>query len=139
MILVDTNVLSEPTKPIPNGRVLAWLDRQPREALFLASTSFAEWLAGIESLPAARRVQELSVTFEALIQELFPNRILSFDGRAAVAYASLIVEARRDGYAISIADGQIAAIAAVHGFTVATRDVAPFQAAGVPVLKPWKE
>ena len=138
MILVDTNVLSEPTKPIPNGRVLAWLDRQPREALFLASTSFAEWLAGIESLPAARRRQELSVTFEALIQELFPNRILSFDGRAAVAYASLIAEARRDGYAISIADGQIAAIAAVHGFTVATRDVAPFQAAGVPVLNPWE-
>jgi predicted nucleic acid-binding protein len=138
MILVDTNVISEPTKPTPNLRVLAWLDRQPRETLFLAATSFAESLAGIASLPVGRRRQDLSDTFDALIHKLFSNRILSFDDQSAVAYASVIADARVRGYTISIADGQIAAIASVHGFTVATRDVAPFLAAGIPVLNPWE-
>ena len=138
MILVDTNVLSEPTKPVPNALVLSWLDRQPRQSLFLAATSFAESLAGIASLPSGRRREELSATFEILIHKLFPNRILPFDDQSAAAYATLIANARRRGYNISVADGQIAAIAAVHGFTVATRDVAPFQAAGVPVLNPWE-
>jgi predicted nucleic acid-binding protein len=137
MILVDTNVLSEPAKPIPNGRVLAWLNSQPGETLFLAATSFAESLAGIAALPAGRRKQHLSATFDKLIHDLFPNRILPFDDQAAIAYASVIARARTRGSTISIADGQIAAIAAVHGFTVATRDTVPFLAAGVPVLNPW--
>ncbi len=138
MILVDTNVVSEPTKPVPNGRVLAWLDRQPRETLFLAATSFAESLAGIASLPAGRRKHHLAATFDKLIHELFSNRILPFDDQAATAYASVIADARNKGYTISIADGQIAAIAAAHGFTVATREVEPFVAAGIPVLNPWE-
>jgi predicted nucleic acid-binding protein len=53
-------------------------------------------------------------------------------------YASRVSSARAASEAISMADDQIAAIAAVHGFMVATRDVAPFVAAGVPVVNPWE-
>jgi len=66
------------------------------------------------------------------------NRILPFDERAAIAYAPLVTRARAVGKIISVADGQIAAIAAVHGFAVATRDTTPFVSAGVPVVNPWK-
>ena len=55
-----------------------------------------------------------------------------------MAYAVLVSRAMAKGLAISVADGQIAAIAAVHGFTVATGDTAPFLAAGVPVVNPWE-
>jgi len=71
--------------------------------------------------------------------KLFKNRILPFDERAAIAYAPVVTRARTAGKIISVADGQIAAIAAVHGFAVATRDTTPFVSAGVPVINPWKD
>ena len=137
MILIDTNVLSEPTKPKADSLVLEWLDRQAPGALYLSATSFAESLAGIERLPSGRCKQQLSSTFNALLHRLFENRILPFDDRAAIAYSTIVSRASSHGYAISIADGQIAAIAAVHGFTVATRDTVPFEAARIPILNPW--
>ena len=69
---------------------------------------------------------------------LFGPRILPFDQEAASIYAKLFVRARAAGHAITFADGQIAAIAAAHGFIVATRDTVPFAAAGVPVIDPWE-
>jgi len=73
-----------------------------------------------------------------LLTNLFEERILSFDQSAAIAYAPIIAKARAAGLTISMADGQIAAIATNKGFTIATRNTAPFQAAGVPVINPWK-
>jgi predicted nucleic acid-binding protein len=73
-----------------------------------------------------------------LLAMLFGARILPFDEQAAMMYAGRVSRARAAGRAISTADGQIAAIAAVHGFSVAARDSAPFVAAGVPVVKPWE-
>ena len=70
---------------------------------------------------------------------LFGTRILSFDQQAAIAYAPLVIRARTSGCIISVADGQIAAIATAYGFTIATRDIVPFVAAGVPVINPWEQ
>ena len=73
-----------------------------------------------------------------LLDRLFGERFLDFDREAVVAYALLVSRATAKGVAISVADCQIAAIAAVHGFAVATRDAAPFITAGVPVVNPWE-
>jgi predicted nucleic acid-binding protein len=73
-----------------------------------------------------------------LLEGLFEERFLDFDREAAMAYSVLVSRALAKGFTISVADGQIAAIAAVHGFAVATRDTAPFLAAGVPVINPWE-
>jgi hypothetical protein len=73
-----------------------------------------------------------------LLERLFVTRFLEFDGEAAIAFALLGSRAAAKGYSISVADCQIAAIAAVHGFAVATRDTAPFLAVGVPVVNPWE-
>lgn len=80
----------------------------------------------------------MSLLVGELLSTLFGTRILPFDQQAATLYASRVGSARAAGKAISMADGQVAAIAAVHGFTVATRDTAPFVAAGVPVVNPWE-
>lgn len=138
MIILDTNVVSEPTKPLAAHAVVHWLDRQKPQTLYLTSPVLAELLVGIETLPLGKRRQGLSEALEALIRRLFGNRILPYDEAAARRYAALMQRARSGGYIISLGDGQIAAIAAVHGFTVATRDTAPFIAAGVPVLNPWE-
>ena len=137
MIVLDTNVVSEPIRPKGNPAVLAWLDRQAAETLFLTSTSLAELMTGIALLPEGRRKDWLNSTLGDLLAKLFGRRILPFDQQAAMAYAGLFSRARLAGRAISVADCQIAAIAQTQGFTVATRDTAPFVATGVPVINPW--
>ena len=138
MILLDTNVVSEPMKAIAHPGVQAWLDRQSAETLFLSTVSLAELLLGIEILPVGKRREGLGAALSELVTSLFGDRVLSFDRPAAMAYAPLVGRARAAGTSISLADGQIAAIALAHGFTVATRDTAPFVAAGVPVINPWQ-
>ncbi len=114
-----------------------WLDRQARETLYLTSTSLAELLVGVETMPVGRRRQGLAADLNSLLERFFGPRILPFEQQAAVVYAQLVSRARANGHVRSVADAQIAAIAEVHGFLLATRDVAPFAAAGVRLINPW--
>lgn len=139
MIILDTNVVSEPLKPNGNPAVEAWLDQQAAETLYLTTTSLSELLVGIEALPTGKRKKGLATALGELVLRLFEARILPFDQQAAIAYAPLVSRARAGGLSISVADGQIAAIAAVHGFAVATRDSKPFVATGIHVINPWQE
>ena len=138
MIILDTNVISEPLRPAPDRLVTAWLDRQATETLFLTSTSLSELLVGLELLPPGKRRNGLTAAMSELLLTVFAHRILPFDEKAARAYAPTMVRAQSAGHTISVGDGQIAAIAATHGFSVATRDTRPFAAAGAPVINPWK-
>lgn len=137
MILLDTNVVSEPLRTRPDPAVVAWFDVQLAETLFLSAISVAELGLGVERLPAGRRRQMLATGLGAALAELFGARILAFDEQAAWEYARLVARARAAGRSVSIADGQIAAIASVHGFAVATRDQTPFAACGLIVVNPW--
>lgn len=138
MIVLDTNVISEPMKANGSPAVLAWLDQQAPETLYLTAVNLAELLVGIAILPQGRRKRGLDAALAELISRLFGDRVLSFDEAAAKVYALLIERAQAGGHTITVSDGQIAAIAAVHGFAVATRDTGPFMAAGVPVISPWE-
>lgn len=137
MILLDTNVVSEPLRPAPDVRVIEWIDAQPLETLFLSAITVAELRAGLALLPAGKRRTGLQQNLEKRVLPLFAGRVLPFDLACTQAYAALLTKARTAGLAIATADGYIAAIAAANGFTVATRDTGPFQAAGVAVIDPW--
>lgn len=138
MIILDTDVVSEPMKPDGHRGVQAWVDEQIAETLYLTSISLSELLLGVEFLPDGKRKVGLVGALGELLTTLFGARVLPFDQHAATMYAGLVSRARAAGRAISMADGQIAAIAAAHGFTVATRDAGPFLAAAVPVVNPWE-
>jgi predicted nucleic acid-binding protein len=137
MIVLDTNVIAEAMKGEPNPAVRAWLDEQAAETLYMSSVTLAELLFGIGALPAGRRKDALTRTLDGLL-ELFGARVLAFDTDAARHYAALAVTAHAAGKGFPTPDGYIAAIANARGFTVATRDVAPFQEAGVNVINPWE-
>ena len=137
MIVLDTNVVSEAMKPKPDPAVLAWLNDQAAETLYISSVTVAELLFGIKSLPAGKRKDMLNQALDGLMQ-LFRNRVLSFDIDAARRYADLAVEAKTSGQGFPTPDGYIAAIAASREFSVASRDTAPFEAARVPVINPWE-
>jgi hypothetical protein len=138
MIVLDTNVISEPLKPRSDQAVIRWLDLQHPETLYLTAITLSEVLIGIALLPAGKRKRGMEAAAQSLLEKLFAGRFLSFEREAAVAFARLGSRAAAKGYAISTADCQIAAIAAVHGFAVATRDTTPFRAAGVHVIDPWE-
>jgi predicted nucleic acid-binding protein len=138
MIVLDTNVISEPLKPLADPAVLRWLDSQDPEMLYLTATNLAEILIGIALPPVGKRKRGMEQAIQSLLTKLFAGRILSFDREAAIAFALLGSRAAAKGYSISVADCQIASIAAVHGFTIATRDTSSFLAAGVPIVNPWE-
>lgn len=137
MIVLDTNVISEALKPVQEKRVLDWLNSQLASSLYTTSVTLAEMLIGIELLPEGRRKASLSAMLAELSERLFSGRILPFDQSVAKTMAEVNKRAVSSGHNILFADCQIAAIAVFHGFAVATRDEAPFRAAGVTVINPW--
>lgn len=139
MILVDTNVVSEPLRRRPEPRVTEWIDGQPLETLYLSTVTVAELRFGAASLPAGRLRDLLNEKLERSILPLFAGRVLPFDLPATEAYAVLMARTRRNGVAVSISDGYIAAIAGANGMMVATRDRMPFEAAGLRVIDPWND
>ena len=137
MIVLDTNVVSEAMKPEPHPVVRAWLNDQVAETLYLSSVTLAELLFGIGTLPASKRKDMLTQALDGLMG-LFRDRVLPFDTYAAWRYAELAVTARAGGRGFPTPDGYIAAIAASRGFIVASRDAAPYKAAGVSIIDPWE-
>jgi hypothetical protein len=137
MILVDTNVISEPWKPAPDPRVLAWIDAQTIDTLYLSAVTVAELRFGIAAMPAGKRRHTLHRRLEQDVLPLFAGRVLAFDLDASSAYAALMVGAKETGRAIGTADAYIVATAVAHKFMVATRDTTPFDAAGLRTINPW--
>jgi len=138
VILLDTNVLSEPLRASPNQGVVDWIDLQVVGTLFLASVTVAELRYGIACMPKGKRRDVLHQAFEGKVLPLFTGRVLAFDLEATKVYAEVMSDARAQGQAIAVADGLIASTAKTHGMSVATRDTQPFEFAGVTVINPWR-
>lgn len=137
MILIDTNVISELWKVVPNPDVLAWLDAQSVETLYLSAVTVAELRFGLATMPEGKRRAIYQDRLEKEVLPMFTGRVLPFDLAASSAYADLMARAMAAGLAIGKADGYIAATASASGFMVATRDMSPFEAAGLQVVNPW--
>ena len=139
MIILDTNVISETQRLVPNPKVLAWLNAQTSSNLYLTAISVGELTFGVHCLDPGVRFQRLLNSITTIIEDDFRGRILSFNNAAARMYGQQIGQARRTGITISQADGQIAAIAMVNrGAVIASRDWNPFHALGMAVVNPWE-
>lgn len=133
MYLVDTNVLSELAKPRPSSAVLRWFAHQ--DQISLSVVSLEELAYGVARAPASRRS-----TLISWLKELVDSVELVLDVSSAIAIASGDLRATRDnvGRPVAQADMLIAATALVHGFTLATRNVADFEGCGISVLDPFR-
>jgi predicted nucleic acid-binding protein len=138
MILIDTNVISELWKAEPDPNVLAWIDAQTIETLYLSAVTVAELRFGLATMPEGRRRAIYQERLEKEVLPMFAGRVLPFDLNASQAYADLMARARAGGKAIGKADGYIAATATTCGLMVATRDISPFEAAGLKIFNPWE-
>ena len=135
--ILDTNVISELTNPVPDPVVLAWWNRQRLTDMFTTTITEAELRYGLAIMPAGRSRNNLTVEVENFLALEVAGRILSFDRAAARAYAIIYADRRLRGRPTSPSDCQIAAIALVHGMAVATRNTSDFTDCGVDLINPW--
>jgi len=138
MIILDTNVISEVMRPAPESRVMRWFDAQAAEDLHITAVTVAEILYGIELVSTSRRRDVLRAGVEKMLSELFADRILTFEDRSARVFSQIASSRRRQGKPITESDAQVAAIARVHGATLATRNPYAFEGCGVRLVNPWE-
>lgn len=132
--LVDANVLSEATKPVPSPPVLAWL-RAHESDLAIDSIVLAELRFGFLTLPTGRKRTRLEQWFDRRVDTLV---CLPWDAAVALRWAELLADLHRRGERLPRLDSMIAATALAHGLTVSTRNVADFRRTGVPVVNPFE-
>lgn len=137
MIILDTNVLSAVMCAEPDPRVVAWLDSQPSESIWLTTITVFETRMGLALLPASRRRRSLEQSFVLLLLEDLEHRVLDFDSDAAVAAAAIAAKREKAGKPVDIRDTAIAGIARARKATIATRNVRHFDDLDIPVVNPW--
>lgn len=135
MIVVDTNVISQPLREDGERRVIDWLDQHDKDVRIPAQ-AIAELVYGCEKLEFGRKRTELHNTMFALLTR-YRDRILAFDRAAAEAHGWLFARLQRQGKTPPFADSQIAAIAISRGAKVATRNIDDFEPSGVELINPW--
>jgi len=131
--LVDANVLSEPTKPVPISKVVDWL-RANEENLVVDSIILGELCVGIFALPRGRKRTQLERWFGDVVQTI---DCLPWDATISRRWAKLVVDLKQQGNELPLLDSMIAATALQHDLTVATRNTRDFNKTGVKVLDPF--
>lgn len=136
MIVLDTNVLSALMRDVPEKEIEDWLDRQPRTSIWTASITVFELYFGLQIMAAGRRRSALGEKFKLLISK-FDGRIASLDSDAAQRTAELMATRQKQGNPRDLRDTMIAGIVLARRATLATRNIAHFKDAGVPLINPW--
>ena len=138
MIVLDTNVLSETLKPLPNAAVVAWMAAQPRSTLFTTTVVEAEILYGVAVLADGARKTQLQAALKAIFTEYLSGQVIPFDRDCAEAYAAIAANRKNLGQPISQFDAMIAAATASRGATLATRNLRDFADCGIRLINPWE-
>jgi len=137
-LLLDTNVLSEVTRPRPDRRVLEWLDGLDEDRCFISVVSIAEIRRGVALMDAGRKREALAEWLAVDLPQRFDQRVIPVDAPAALAWGDLMALAKQRGRGLASMDGLIGATAIAHNLTLATRNTKDFDGFGLEIIDPWK-
>lgn len=137
--LLDTNVLSEATKPQPDARAAAWLRARSALTLFVSIVSIAEIRKGILLLPEGKKRRNLEGWLGSKLLPAFSGRVIPLGEAEMNEWAAMQASAERSAHRLPVVDSLIAATARCHGLILATRNLHDFRHCGIPVLDPWAE
>ena len=135
--LLDTNVVSEWTRPRPDTGVVRWLAEADEDRVFISVVTLAELRHGIERLPAGARRDRLALWLTEQVPARFEARVLPVDAETAHCWGRVMARAQAAGRPIGTMDAFIAATAERHDLVLVTRNVSDFAAAGIRLLNPW--
>jgi toxin FitB len=136
--LLDTNVISEWTRPRPDAGVVAWLDAADEDTLHLSVLAFAEIRLGIELLPDGPKRRRISTWLDDDLAARFEGRIIDIDRAIGEAWAAIVARGRARDAPPPVLDAFLAATALVHGMTLVTRNERDLAGLDVPILNPWQ-
>ncbi|WP_019171819.1 type II toxin-antitoxin system VapC family toxin [Pseudaminobacter salicylatoxidans] len=136
-LLLDTNVLSEVTKPSPDTYVLEWLHRLDEDRTFISVVSIAEIRRGVALMDKGRRRDALTEWLARELPQRFEQRVLPVDEAVALAWGDLMGVTKRRGRGLSSMDGLIGATAIAQGLTLATRNIKDFDGFDIDLYNPW--
>ena len=136
--LLDTNVVSEWTRPRPDPAVVAWLETADEDTLYLSVLAFAEIRLGIELLPHGQKRRRINAWLDDDLAARFQGRIIDIDRAIAEAWAAIVARGRARGAAPPILDAFMAATALVHQLMLVTRNERDLAGLDVPILNPWR-
>jgi len=136
--LLDTNVISELIKPLPEANVTTWIERIDESLLYLSVLTLGEIRRGIAVLPQSRRRAILEAWLDKELRARFEDRILAIDLEVADRWGLLTAAARTNGIVLPVIDGLLAATALEHNLTLVTRDTGQIPSMGVAVFNPWE-
>ena len=139
MIILDTNVLSAMMQARPDPQVVAWLDSQAAQTIWLSTLTLFEARYGLAVLPEGQRKTHLQEQLERLLHDDFENRVLPFDAGAASQAAVLAAQRKARGRPVDMRDTFIAGIALARRASIATRNTRHFDDLSVTVVNPWGE
>lgn len=137
MFLLDTNIVSEWTKPRPSPRLTAWLDAQVETDLFLSVITFAELRRESALLAPGRKREALTKWIDGALTARFEGRVLDVDRAVCDVWGELLAHARRRGHGLGVMDGFVAATALANGLTLVTRNVSDFASLDLSLLNPF--
>jgi toxin FitB len=138
LIVLDTNVVSELLRSVPDPAVLRWAEGFAREDLVTTAVTEAELRYGIAVMPLGARRTRLATSLDAIWLDWLGRQVLSFEGRSASPFATFAALRRQTGRPVGVADAMIAAIALANGArAIATRDLGDFDGCGVALVNPW--
>jgi len=135
--LLDTNVISELIRPIPNANLLNWLSEREEETLYLSVITIAETMRGVSKLDDGNKKTRLLDWIKKDISKRFSGRILDFDKKCAFLWGKWQGEGDRVGTPYAIMDAQIAAISEKFGLTLITRNTKDFSNFPIKIFNPW--
>ena len=137
-MILDTNVVSEIMRPVPDPRVIAWFREKAGQQLYLTAITEAELLYGVGLMPPGKRRIEYTETIKRILSMELRTPVLPFESADASFFAMVAVWRRQAGRPVAELDAQIAAIALRRGLPIATRNVRDFEGCGVTLINPWE-
>ena len=135
--LIDTNVISELTRPNPDPRVVSFLHETDEDRLFVSVITLGELRRGVALKADGRAKSALDDWLRGDLRERFAGRILDVTAEIADMWGDLMATARRQGSVLHAMDGFLAATARVHGKTLVTRNVKDFAPFEISLFNPW--
>lgn len=135
--LIDTCVISELVKPVPNTRITNWLQSAPSDALFLSVLTIGEIRKGLVKLPDSKKKEKLSLWLNSLLKD-YNERIIPIDLAVSENWGIIQGNAEKAGTPMSTIDGLIAASASTHNLILVTRNESDFTPGQIPLINPWE-
>ena len=135
---LDTCVISELIKKLPNNKVTKWIQKTEEKFFFISVLTFGEIQKGIEKLSKSKKKEKLHYWVNNELTERFKNRIIPFDLHTASIWGKIQAQSEIAGKCMPAIDGQIAATAISNNLVVVTRNTKDIEISGVPLFNPWE-